>query len=393
MFSLTLTSTIVYLLCFISIIFLQVHGQLDEGSECSINGKKGICKLISDCIPVYKSLQAGNPPEKNCGYKGRIPVVCCPNDESPTTDVKMIIEKPNPTYDGRGTIAREKCKEYSQYVYQLIYPPIFIIGQKPINVSTCGIKGKTLIVGGEKAAAREFPHMVALGYESSNGIEWKCGGSLVSKRFVLTAAHCLRSGDGVAPTVVRVGDLNLVSTNDIANPKDYKIIEKIRNPQYKPPLLYHDIALLKLETDVEFNEFARPACLQTALPDSPENKATATGWGIVKFDTGKKSDDLLKVTINVVNHTSCNKFSYSNIQYNRGIVNEWQICAGEFGKDTCGGDSGGPLLIFNDENYCMYNIIGVTSAGQICGLYSPGLYTKVYNYVPWLESVIWAEHD
>lgn len=81
----------------------------------------------------------------------------------------------------------------------------------------------------------------------------------------------------------RVGDLNLARTDDNARPKNYRIIKRIRNPRYKIPSQYHDIALFKLESNVEFNGYVRPACLQTVLPDAPENIATATGWGLVDW--------------------------------------------------------------------------------------------------------------
>lgn len=88
-----------------------------------------------------------------------------------------------------------ECLEYSKYVYELQYPPLLSSNSKPVNVSVCGVKGKTLIVGGTIALPREFPHMVAIGYESSDNILWNCGGSLVSERYVLTAAHCTYSQD------------------------------------------------------------------------------------------------------------------------------------------------------------------------------------------------------
>lgn len=46
------------------------------------------------------------------------------------------------------------------------------------------------IVGGTKAKAKEFPHMAAIGFDTSDGIVWACDGTLISERFVLTAAHC-----------------------------------------------------------------------------------------------------------------------------------------------------------------------------------------------------------
>lgn len=83
---------------------------------------------------------------------------------------------------------------------------------------------------------------------------------------------------------VRVGDLNLKRTDDDAKPQDIRIIERIKHPMYKPPSEYHDIALLKLEIDVQFDAWIRPSCLPYSLPDTGnDDKATATGWGLVDW--------------------------------------------------------------------------------------------------------------
>lgn len=72
--------------------------------------------------------------------------------------------------------------------------------------------------------------------------------------------------------------------DDSPKSENFRVIKRIRNPQYKPPSQYHDIALLKLERNVEFNEWIRPSCLPYSLPDSgPDGKATATGWGDVEW--------------------------------------------------------------------------------------------------------------
>ncbi|XP_011863922.1 PREDICTED: serine protease snake-like [Vollenhovia emeryi] len=179
-------------------------------------------------------------------------------------------------------------------------------------------------------------------------------------------------------------------------PQTIAIKERIRHPDYKRPSEYHDIAILRLEKKVTYDAFVRPACLPVDWPDvGQDNKAVATGWGLVDWSDDKGSDNLLKVTLNLVSHEACNESFYdggSSTELALGIVNEWQICAGEVGKDTCQGDSGGPLAVFNTDHDCMYTIIGVTSLGRFCGSIIPGVYTRVYHYIPWIERTAWLEY-
>lgn len=54
------------------------------------------------------------------------------------------------------------------------------------------------------------------------------------------------------------------------------------------------------------------------------------------------------------------------------------------------GDSGGPLQITSDDNQCLYYIIGVTSFGKGCGTLSPAIYTRVSEYLDWVETIVWT---
>ncbi|XP_017886282.1 uncharacterized protein LOC108628700 [Ceratina calcarata] len=381
-----------------------------EGSDCTVDKSPGICKRIIECPSVYQELLRGNPPRMTCGYINFDPLVCCPNEvsitmpndidtkrptaDSPTENVTPTTKRPLAAA-GVGARARAKCEEFSRSVYALVIPPVLSGNHRElVNTSLCAsVIGRKLIVGGKKADPMEFPHMAAVGYGNpEDGIKWQCGGTLISERFVISAAHCIYSLNWGTASWVRVGDLNLESSTDPAKPQDIRIVERIKHPNYKRPSEYHDIALLKLEEEAEFNAYVRPSCLPYSLPDSGDDgKATATGWGQVEW-AGDQSNDLLKVTISLIAQKQCNKsFSSDNTQLASGIVENWQICAGEVGKDTCQGDSGGPLVVFNRDYYCMYTLIGVTSLGKICGSIAPGVYTRVYNYVSWIEDTVWPD--
>ncbi|EFN87035.1 Serine protease snake, partial [Harpegnathos saltator] len=288
-----------------------------------------------------------------------------------------------------------ECAESAEAVFGIAIPPTLLLGQRPVNISRCALSTRKWIVGSRKAQPKEFPHMTAIGFQNTeNEILWLCAGSLISDRVILTVAHCTDSNWG-APKWARVGDLNLAQTNDDARPQTIKIVEIISHPDYKQPSVYHDIAIMKLETPVTYTAWARPACLPVDLPDiDNDGKAVATGWGRFDWTDDKYSDDLLKVMLSLVPQQSCNEsfFEDGNTQLKRGIVDEWQICAGEEGRDACEVNSGGPLTVFNTNHDCMYNIIGIASIGRLCGSIIPGVYTRVYHYIPWIERVAWPEY-
>uniref|UniRef100_A0A182JJV3 Uncharacterized protein n=1 Tax=Anopheles atroparvus TaxID=41427 RepID=A0A182JJV3_ANOAO len=109
---------------------------------------------------------------------------------------------------------------------------------------------------------------------------------------------------------------------------------------------------------------------------------------------------LQRVRIPLVSNVQCNQLLYRNRRLRNGIL-PTQLCAGDplGGKDTCEGDSGGPLQLMApreqgepDTGLCRYQLVGVTSNGGICGTVNrPGIYTRVSSYVDWIEGVVWGE--
>lgn len=81
---------------------------------------------------------------------------------------------------------------------------------------------------------------------------------------------------------MRLGDLNIISTSDDARPNNYQIVDHVVHPCYRPPSVYNDIALFRLETDVEFSEYITPICLNSD-PYLEQYTQVATSWGKTSF--------------------------------------------------------------------------------------------------------------
>lgn len=244
------------------------------------------------------------------------------------------------------------------------------------------------IVGGVDTRLGDYPHMAALGFEGEDKIVWICGGSLVSKQFVLTAAHCINSQAFGKVKYVKLGTVLL----DGGDPQEYIVSQIITHPNYKPPSVYHDIALLKLDKAVTFNKLVKPAHLfsQKEIPRKPSPRAL--GWGLTEHGKTSGSNILKNVILDFFTYQEC-QTSYASTSVRKlknGLDDETQICAGgrHSERDTCQGDSGGPLgffTYFKREHY----LVGVTSIGKACGgLNTPSIYTRVSYYKDWIDGLI-----
>ncbi|XP_065204393.1 serine protease persephone-like isoform X2 [Planococcus citri] len=289
------------------------------------------------------------------------------------------------------------CEKYAEYRYAQKWVDPSLPGEVGYwhGVPDCVIV-ETLISGGAAAESREYPHMALIGYGNDfKDVQWACGGSLISERFILSAAHCGRQSAQGVPRWALLGDLNLTSTDDKAKPQIYRIVKVYDHPNYKAPSYYNDISLFELNTTVAMSPFVRPACLHTSTASQVNSKASITGWGAVGHGY-RHSDHLLKATIEVMDDERCRE-SYntkSDVRLSQGYDANSMMCAGDYAgvNDTCSGDSGGPMQALIGKMFCMWDVIGVTSFGKICGNSDepePGVYTKVAYYLDWIQSIVW----
>ncbi|KAL4703805.1 hypothetical protein ACJJTC_011605 [Scirpophaga incertulas] len=211
-----------------------------------------------------------------------------------------------------------------------------------------------------------------------------CGGSLINRNAVLTAAHCIVSFDYDRMVVVRRARLGTSTLRPLGG-SIHTLAALAWHPDYNPATLKSDVAIVKLAPDVVFTDKIRPARIagpNYALPD--DTTVTVVGWGDIGIDE-RLPNVLQKLDIKTVNREFCsNQYKTLNsIQEDEyPPVTEQHICAGNLlgGQDSCSGDSGGPLSHNGDV------IVGIVTFGHlVCGTPNyPGVYVNVANFSQWI---------
>ncbi|XP_045468783.1 serine protease snake-like [Harmonia axyridis] len=272
------------------------------------------------------------------------------------------------------SIADLKCREY--------------IAQAEATNQTSPAEPLPLIISGDKSVDGEFPHMAHIGCRKNGSDEynWACGGSLISKFFILTAAHCTDNPDIGVPALILLGS---TSIHYQKNTQLRNVKKTIKYPTRKG--YYNDIALIRMDRPVVFDSYVRPACLNTC-EKCQFDKVVATGYGVEDYTSTNMSEHLLKTHLEIYPNENCSNIHGQTIKriLPQGVLKS-QLCAGSTERnDTCHGDSGGPLQIQLNTEFYMYKIIGLTSFGLFCGQPStPSFYTRISYYVRWIENIVW----
>uniref|UniRef100_A0A670JSD6 Peptidase S1 domain-containing protein n=1 Tax=Podarcis muralis TaxID=64176 RepID=A0A670JSD6_PODMU len=229
------------------------------------------------------------------------------------------------------------------------------------------------IIGGEESVPHSRPYMAAL-IIPVEGNTSLCGGTLIKRNWVLTAAH----------SIVFLGAHSLTGKQQ---QQRIKIIGRYGHPQYNEKTMENDIMLLKMEKSAKIDQHVK--CIE--LPSTSNDVEAGTqclvaGWGITDNKSRNISTMLREVNVTVIQRSVCNDENhYKHLMY----VTSNMLCAGDDkgGKDACtfkNGDSGGPLICNGKQR-------GIVSFGakSECGNQRyPGIYTLLTeDYLAWLREI------
>ncbi|KAH8384036.1 hypothetical protein KR009_011800 [Drosophila setifemur] len=236
----------------------------------------------------------------------------------------------------------------------------------------CGFSNEeNRIVGGKPTGVNQYPWMARIVYDG----KFHCGGSLLTKDYVLTAAHCVKK---LRRSKIRIifGDHDQEITSE-SQAIQRAVTSVVKHKSFDPDTYNNDVALLRLRKPISFSKIIKPVCLPRYNYDPAGRIGTVVGWGRTS-EGGELPSIVNQVKVPIMSITECRNQKYKSTR-----ITSSMLCAGRPSMDSCQGDSGGPLLLSNGVKYF---IVGIVSWGVGCGREGyPGVYTRVSKFIPWIK--------
>ncbi|CAL8301891.1 unnamed protein product [Lota lota] len=232
------------------------------------------------------------------------------------------------------------------------------------NGQGCGMAPlNTKLVGGQAATTGKWPWQASLHIATATVASfYTCGGTLLSQQWVLTAANCMQTS--------AVGDYTVFlgrQTQQGPNPNEVQrsVSEIHIHPSYNASSFQNDLALLRLDSTVQYTDYIQPICLAASDSTFFNASCSVTGWGKQTQNATSTSNVLQEMVVPLVTQEECQG-------YFKGVnITSAMLCAGEPGKGIC-------------QN-SVWLQVGIVSFGELCANGIPDVYTKVSAFQSWIQ--------
>lgn len=249
-----------------------------------------------------------------------------------------------------------------------------------------------LVAGGKTVARGSYPWLAAVYTTDAVSLSYKCAGTLISKRTILTAAHCIHTGTRVIAAkeiVVSLGRHNIRQWQL----DNGSIIREAIIVSYHPDFMRYnsqsydaDIGVIIMKSEVEYNQYVRPICLwrgSTDISNIVGKMGKVVGWGRDPNSNRILTNEPNEIDIPIVSNENC----LSSHPLIPKVASNRTFCAGRR-DDTgpCNGDSGGALAIKVNNQWIIRGIVSVAipQSNSICNLKHFVLFTDVAKFTDWI---------
>ncbi|XP_050678847.1 serine proteinase stubble-like [Leptidea sinapis] len=243
------------------------------------------------------------------------------------------------------------------------------------------------IMGGKDSSFGRWPWQVSVRRNSFFGFSstHRCGGAIINEGWIATAGHCV--DDLLTSAIrIRVGEFDFSSVSEQYPYVERGVARKAVHPKYNFFTYEYDLALVKLDSPVQFAPHISPICLPASDDLLVGETATVTGWGRLS-EGGVLPSILQEVQVPIVSNERCKSMFLRAGRHE--FIPDIFLCAGHEtgGHDSCQGDSGGPLQVKGKDH--RYFLAGIISWGIGCGEANlPGVCTRISKFVPWILQTV-----